>query len=173
MAPGLAARIGRVLAIMVVFAAIGPLVGAAVLVAVLTGMGMRDAVDESQLHVFTLVGFLYAMPLSYWLGTAPAAAAGLAIGIRQAFFGRATWPMALAVGLIVGVVMLGRSGALPARAGDAVDSLSEFSAVIVLACLISTLVCWTLVRGWYVAPSRLPPVPGSRSSVGAAPGAAP
>lgn len=165
--PTLSARIGRLLAIVIVFAAVGPLVGALVLVALVTAIGLQDVPEQSDLHALTLVGFAFALAVSYWLGAAPAAAAGAVIGIRQAFFGRSTWPMALAVGLILGVVMLDRSGELSSAAGADPNALPGSSAVIMLACLIPTMVCWALVRPWYFA---APPSASSApdpSSIGA------
>jgi len=43
---------------------------------------------------------LLAAPIGYVYGATPAAVAGLAIGTKQAFFGRTTWPVALGVSLV-------------------------------------------------------------------------
>jgi hypothetical protein len=149
-----AARLGRLMAVVIVFVVIGPPVGALVLVGLVEstgiyGYGELDRSDRSWVTIFDLI---YAVPVSYWVGAAPAAAAALAIGIRQAFFGRATWPMALATGLIVGIVVLDRSGRQPFADLTGDHPFPASSAIVVLACLAATMVCWVLVRPWYVAP---------------------
>jgi hypothetical protein len=67
--------------------------------------------------------------------------------------GRAGWPLALGAGLVVGVVVLERSndGALPA--GPDRSAFPEYSAIMILACLVATLLCWSLVRSWNFAPA--------------------
>jgi hypothetical protein len=91
--------------------------------------------------------------MSYFFGAGPAAAAGLVIGLAQSFVGRAGWPLALGTGLVVAVVVLERSndGALPAVSDR--SALPEYSAIMILACLISTLLCWSLVRSWNFTPA--------------------
>jgi hypothetical protein len=111
-----------------------------------------DAADPS-FTWFTLLGLLYAVPMSYFFGAGPAAIAGLVIGLAQSFIGRAGWPLALGTGLVVAIVVLERSndGSLPAAADR--GAFSELSAIMMLACLISTLLCWALVRSWNFAPA--------------------
>jgi len=163
MAPlSLAARLGRLIAIVIVFVVLGPPFGALVLVALVEGLAGLGGLDYSDRHWITVIDLIYAVPVSYWFGTGPAALAALAIGIRQAFFGRATWPMALAVGLVVAVVVLERSGGYPFGGAPSVDQpFPASSAIVMLACTVATMACWVLVRHWSVAP----PSASDRASV--------
>jgi hypothetical protein len=104
------------------------------------------------LHWLTLLGLIYAVPMSYYFGAAPAAVAGLVIGIAQAFVGRAGWPLGLGTGLVVAVGVLERSGQLILTGTPDQSPFPEYPAVMMLACLVPTLTCWALVRGWYFAP---------------------
>jgi hypothetical protein len=146
------ARIGRLIAIVIVFVVIAPPVGALVLVGLVEGLDRYGygELDGSDRNWVTLVDLVLAVPVSYWYGTAPAAAAGLVIGIRQSFFGRATWPLPLATGFIVALVVLERSGRHPFTVMPD-DRSFPASAIVMLACLVATMVCWGLVRSWYVA----------------------
>jgi hypothetical protein len=153
--PGAAGRIARLLATVLVFVVLGPPLGAVIWIGILAALSMppqMDAADPS-FTWFTLLGLLYAVPMSYFFGAGPAAAAGLVIGLAQSFVGRAGWPLALGTGLVVAVVVLERSndGALPAVSDR--SALPEYSAIMILACLISTLLCWSLVRSWNFTPA--------------------
>jgi hypothetical protein len=150
-----AARIGRLIATVIVFVVIGPPVGALALVLLVESLGHYGNPDlgDFDRHWLTLLDLVLAVPVSYWYGTMPAAAAGLVIGIRQAFFGRATWPMALATGFIVALAVLARSGRHPFAAMADGRAFPE-SAIATLACLVATMACWGLVRGWHVAAPR-------------------
>jgi len=149
------ARIGRFIAVVIVFVVIGPPVGALALVLLVESLGHygNPDIEGFDRHWVTLLDLVLAVPVSYWYGTMPAAAAALVIGIRQAFFGRATWPMALATGFIVALAVLARSGQRPVAAMAEGRAFPE-SAIVMLACLVATMVCWGLVRGWYVAAPR-------------------
>ena len=154
------ARIGRLLAIVIVFVVLGPPIGALVLVGLVEGIGGYGEFDSSDRHWLTLLDLIAAVPVSYWYGTGPAALAALAIGIRQSFFGRATWPMALAVGLLVAIVVLDRSGGYPFGGRPTDQPFPASSAIVMLACTAATMLCWGLVRHWYVSP---PAAPAERS----------
>jgi hypothetical protein len=156
--PGAAARVGRLVAVVLVFVVLGPPVGAAIWVALLAGLSIPPDWDAAEpgFRWFTLLGLIYAVPMSYYFGAGPAAAAGLVIGAVQSFIGRAGWPLALGTGLVVGVVVLERSGQGPFAGAPPEGSFPEYSATMILAGLLATLLCWTLVRNWYVAP------PGSK-----------
>jgi hypothetical protein len=149
------ARIGRLIAVVIVFVVIGPPVGAIVLVGLVEGLDRYGYPDLEGLdrHWVTLFDLILAVPVSYWYGTMPAAAAGLVIGVRQVFFGRATWPMALATGFVVALAVLDRSGQHPFAAMPGNRSFPA-SAIVMLACLVATMACWGLVRNWYVAAPR-------------------
>jgi hypothetical protein len=162
----IAARIGRLLAVVIVFVVIGPPLGALVLVALVEGLGQRyQELDSSDRNFVTLIDLIVAVPVSYWYGTMPALAAALVIGVRQAFFGRATWPMVLATGLVASLIVLDRSGALPFAARPQDGAFPSSASIVILACMIATMACWGLVRHWCVAPR--PAL--QRPSAGAAP----
>jgi hypothetical protein len=152
--PSAAARIGRLIAIVLVFVLLAPLFGALIWVALVAGIGLPrdwDAADPDY-HWLTLLGLIYAVPMSYYVGAAPAAGAGLLIGITQSFIGRAGWPLALGTGLVAAIVVLERSGQSTLAASPGDNPFPEYPAVMILACLIPTLLCWALVRNWYFAP---------------------
>jgi hypothetical protein len=151
--PSTAARIGRLIAIVLVFVVLGPPIGAVIWVAIVTGIGMPpdwDMADPGRSWL-TLLGLVYAVPMSYFLGAVPAAGAGLLIGITQSFIGRAGWPLALGTGLVVAIVVLERSGEGTLAASPDQNPFPEYPAVMILACLIPTLLCWALVRNRYFA----------------------
>jgi hypothetical protein len=142
------ARLRRCLAIVLIFAVIGPPVGGLVVIYGSEVARLRTAADFMAVTRKFADAFALVAGMSYVLGTLPALTAGLLIGIRQAFYGAVTWTMALGIGLIVGgafaiaVVMVAR------QSGEA-HLFSAPSAVMVIACVVSTMVCWALVRLWY------------------------
>ena len=148
--PSAGARIGRLLATVLVFVVLGPPLGAVIWIGILASLSMPPQLDAAapSFTWFTLLGLIYAVPMSYFFGAGPAAVAGLVIGLAQSFVGRAGWPLALGTGLVVAVVVLERSGegTLPVAADQ--GGFPEFSAIMILACLISTLLCWSLARSW-------------------------
>jgi hypothetical protein len=152
--PGAAARVGRLIAIVLAFVVLAPLIGALIWVALVAGIGLSPDSDvaDPERHWLTLLGLIYAVPMSYYFGAAPAAGAGLVIGGTQAFVGRAGWPLALGTGLLVAIAVLERSGQLIFFRAPDQSPFPEYPAVMVLTCLVPTLVCWALVRGWYFAP---------------------
>jgi hypothetical protein len=152
--PGAAARLGRLIAIMLVFVVLAPLIGALIWVALVAGIGLSPDFDVSgpDRHWLTLLGLLYAVPMSYYFGAAPAAVAGVVIGATQAFVGRAGWPLALGTALVVAVAVLQRSGQLSLLAAPEQSPFPEYPAIVILTCLVPTMLCWLLVRGWYFPP---------------------
>jgi hypothetical protein len=152
--PSLAARLGRLIAVVLVFVVLGPPLGAVIWIGVLAGLSIPPDWDgaEPGFTWFTLLGLIYAVPMSYFFGTAPAAAAGLVIGLVQSFIGRAGWPLALGTGLVVAVAVIERSGQGTLAATADRSPFPEYPAVMILACLVSTMLCWVLVRSWYFAP---------------------
>jgi hypothetical protein len=152
--PGPAARIVRLIAIVLVFVVLAPLIGALIWVALVAGIGLPPEweVTEAERHWVTALGLIYAVPMSYYFGAAPAAAGGLVIGFWQSFVGRAGWPLALGTGLVVAIAVLDRSGQGAFVTMPEQSPFPEYPAVVILACLIPTLMCWALVRNWYFAP---------------------
>jgi hypothetical protein len=155
--PSAAARIGRLIAIVLVFVLLAPLIGALIWVALVAGIGLSPDFDvtDPERHWLILLGLIYAVPTSYYFGAVPAAAAGLVIGVTQAFIGRAGWPLALGTGLVVAVAVLKSSHQLTLLGARDQSPFPEYPAVMILTCLVPTLICWTLVRGWYFAPPAI------------------
>jgi hypothetical protein len=151
--PSAAARIGRLIAIVLVFVVLAPPLGAVIWVALLAAIGLPPEWDVAapDRHWLTVLGLIYAVPMSYYFGAAPAAAGGLVIGITQSFIGRAGWPLALGTALLVAVVVLERSGQSHFAGTPEEAPFPEYPAVMILACLVPTLMCWSLVRNWYFA----------------------
>ena len=133
--PRMAARLLRLIAIVLVFMAVGPPVGAMafMLSVALVGMGMNA--DLAGLTWVGLFALIYAVPLSYLMGIGPAIAVGLLVGIRQAWFGAITWPFAIAIGLAAGAGFLLLSGQpiVPRFGDDAAQPVHV--PVIVATCL--------------------------------------
>ena len=149
--PGTAARLVRFFEIVMKFMVLGPPIGAA---AWLLLLGITDSSSAAFIDLMTFpLAALIAAPFGYLYGAGPAALAGMAIGLKQAFFGRTTWPMALAVGLVSGAVYLEIIGP---RMGFRVQRLDgspfpEYPAMMILTCVIPTMLCWGLVRNWHFA----------------------
>jgi hypothetical protein len=138
----------RLLVTLLIFVLIGPPIGGIMLfygtglpkVLSLRGLWMQT---RQLLNAATLV-----FGMSYVLGTIPAAIAGLLVGFAQAFRGAVTWLEALVIGTLVGGGFVLTVFVLRPAGGD-VHLLSLASAVLVLVCIASTLVCWAIVRAWY------------------------
>jgi hypothetical protein len=150
--PGIGTRMWRLMTIVLVFIIVGPPVGAMafVLSTALIGMGMK--VDLAGLTWIGLFALIYAVPLSYLIGVAPAAAVGLLVGVRQAFFGAIRWPYALLIGLASGLALLVLSGQpiIPVPGSDAAQPIHI--PVLLSVCLSATFACWAIVRNWYFEP---------------------
>ena len=140
-------RMTRVLAVVLVFVLIGPPIGGIVFMMTAALIGLGSGADLAGLTWVALFALIYAVPLSYFAGIIPAAIAGLLLGIRQAYFGPATWPWAVGIGLLIGFGLLYLSGQ---RIGEDADAPVP---VLLATCLVPTLVCWLIVRGWYFAHS--------------------
>jgi hypothetical protein len=148
-------RVARLISIVLVFMVVGPPVGAMVFMLTVALIGLGARADLQGLTWVAMFAVIYAVPFSYLIGVGPAAAAGLIVGIRQTYFGRVRWWFALAAGIVVGVGFLLLTGQPLMRFGDEAGALREHSAVIVLTCLGATMVCWAIVRNWYMAPPRV------------------
>lgn len=143
------ARIGTLLAIVLVFVVLGPPIGVFAWSLLILNV---DGVRHGALDPFDL---MLLVPVGYVFGTRAAAAAGLALGIRQAFFGRASWAMGLGAGLLAGAVLLNDTEALDpdlrfqAHGWD--GGRLQSTSILLLTCIIPTMLCWMLVRNWYFA----------------------
>jgi len=150
--PTRSARIGRVALIVLVFVLLGPLVGSAVFSIATAIFGFGWNVGAGDAVFIALFTWLFGAPMAYAIGFPPAAAAGLVIGIRQCFFGRANLAYAAATGLIVGAVFLSGRGLI-----DPPDKTyaPTFVPIAIATCLIATIACWAVVRKWHYAPQRI------------------
>jgi hypothetical protein len=148
--PSLGARVWRAIGIVLVFVAAGSPIGglAFTLLGAATygSWGKFDPVYELTDSPLGLL--LESIFFGYWFGAGSTAVAGLAIGIKQAFFGPTTWWMALGMGFVAGVVLVenleGGFDFDPDHAGR--------YAVLILTCVVAIMLCWRMVRNWYFAP---------------------
>jgi len=141
------------------FVLVGPPIGAFVTWSLLAIVSRPQAAGAPSTDLLAVpIVALLIMPFAYFYGVVPAALAGLAIGIKQAFFGRTTWPMALGVGLLVGVIflegfdMLGPRGVFRPTRYDG-SPIAELPGILILTCVVPTMLCWALVRNRYFAPT--------------------
>lgn len=151
LSPPLSQRLRRVLAVMLVFFLVGPPVGAMVFMLATAVVGLGVKTDLSSLLLVGAFSMIYAVPLSYLVGAGPALMTGAGIGLWLAFLGRMTWHFAVLAGLIAGMVLLSMSGSpgFPPQ-----NELFNAPAVPVMlaTCAVPTLICWAIVREWYLAP---------------------
>ncbi len=141
--PSMAARLLRVMAIMLVFMALGPAVGGVSLIMMIAVAKMGVTWDLTTVALF---GLIYGVVFAYLAGIVPAAVAGLLIGLWQAFVGRVRWSLALSLGLLVGVAFM--YFVTHARPPDEQSEFSELHVILILSCVLPTMVCWLLVRTW-------------------------
>jgi hypothetical protein len=141
----------RVIAIVGLFALIGPPVG---LITFVTGQMLRT----SNLTNLTLGGLWQiilaiasVLPYAYFLGIVPATAAGVLVGICKQATGRAPWWIALTVGIVVGLAFLWFIERRPpsSQAPPETPQLG-FRLVIILVNVVPTMLCSWIVRNWYV-----------------------
>jgi hypothetical protein len=158
-APGRAARGRRLIGIVLTFVALGPPIGFFVTWSLLVIVARPENASATSTDLLAVpIILLLIMPFAYLYGVVPAALAGLAIGIKQAFFGRTTWPMALGVGLLVGVIFLegfdiiGPRGVFRPTRYDG-SPIPELPGILILTCVVPTMLCWALVRNRYFAPT--------------------
>jgi hypothetical protein len=138
----------RCLAIVLIFVVVGPPVGGLVVIYGSEIARLHSAADVSAVTRKFANAVALIVGMSYLLGSLPAAAAGLLVGIRQAFYGTVTWPMALGIGLIVGAAFAVFVVISASRSGPA-SLFSAPSALMIAASVIATMVCWVCVRLWY------------------------
>jgi hypothetical protein len=149
--PSLGARVWRAFGIVLVFVAAGSPIGGLVFTllgaATYGNWGKFDPVYElTQASPLDLL--LESIFFGYWFGAGSTAVAGLAIGIKQAFFGPTTWWMALGMGFVAGVVLVEN---LEGGFDFDRDHAGPY-AVLILTCVVTIMLCWRMVRNWYFAP---------------------
>jgi hypothetical protein len=142
--PTILERVLRFALIVLVFALVGPPVGAVIFMLLVALVGFGWTPDASgSMFVIAAFALIYAVPLSYVMGLAPAVLAGALVALWLAFFGRMGWLFALLTGLAVGVaaeLVFGQAAAL--REGDGVPPM------LGVTCGLATLICWLIVRRW-------------------------
>jgi hypothetical protein len=134
-------RLRRVGGILVVFMCLGPPVGAIAVTALMIIAMCFDSGVTNVVGLGLLVligGILYG----YVVGFIPAAITGAAVGVRQVYFGGAGWRFALGVGVA--------SGLLGAVALEKGMINWEAAMMFCVASVAATLVCWRIVRRWYL-----------------------
>jgi hypothetical protein len=148
--PSLAARVGRAIGIVLVFVAAGSPIGgfAFTLLVAATYGSWGKFMPVYDLTHSPLDLLLESLLFGYAFGVWSTAVAGLAIGIKQAFFGPTTWWMALGMGFVAGVVLVENlEGGLDFDR----DHAGPY-AVLILTCVVTIMLCWRMVRNWYFAP---------------------
>lgn len=149
-APTLPRRLLRVLAVVLVFVAVGPPVGGFVFLPTLVMADFGGSVDVSSMLLVAAFGLIYAVPLSYFIGALPAALTGCFVGAWLAFYGRMPLVAALATGIGAGVVMTMLSDReLLSATGGPIDTEAL---PIVAACFAGTMAAWAIVRTWFIMP---------------------
>jgi len=149
--PSRGKRVSCVIAVLLVFVFVGPPVGALAFMLTTALVGMGAKVDLAGLSWIGLFALIYAAPLSYLIGAGPAAIGGLVVGIRQAFFGPVTWPIALLVGAGLGIGFLLMSGQSLSSVLSSIEQ-RDYLLIMVATCLAATMVCWSIVRNWHFGP---------------------
>jgi hypothetical protein len=146
----------RFLAIVAVYGLIGPPIGAVVFLASVTAEVLlisKNAVETTG-DVFSALAepAIYANISvgAYAFGFGPALAAGLVIGILQAFFGGVASPIVVAGGIVAGFYHFVRVGGLGLFFVGMGSPLAGWSDLVVpiLAGAMSTALCWAIARRW-------------------------
>ncbi len=150
--PSFAKRALRTLAVLLLFLVLGPPLGALAFFLSIGLVNLGHGVLPEDLVTIGLFALIYGVPLSYMMGAAPAALAGLAIGLWQGFVGRVALPGAIATGAATGVGLTAYSGTQvwPSSTAEAPELV--IAGVLVATCLVPTVLCWLVVRNWRVAP---------------------
>ncbi len=155
--PSQGARLRRLAAIVLVFIVVGPLIGMIVFVLSLIFIAAGTMFNPWVLAGFGLLAKDYALPV-YLSNLKSAAAVGLLVGIRQAFFGAITWPFAVGGGIAIGLgFVLLSSLTMPPRIDTSVVLAGYATTVAKYLCI--TFVCWAIVRNWYFERGRADKVP--------------
>jgi hypothetical protein len=152
--PSFGARLRRLFGILGVFILIGPPLGAMVFMLTIALVGLGHDADLAGLTWIGVFALFYGIPFGYLIGIWPAAAAGILIGLWQAFIGRSTVWLALAAGLLVGVGFQVATGQPVLPSGDDTTTAREQGPIMIATCVAATLVCWLIVRTWHFGPAE-------------------
>lgn len=148
--------VGRFVGIVAVFVALGPPVGALAVTLLLAGLGLGSGLaadgwlDQGRFAVgVMLLGIVFGLPISYIVGTAPAALVGLAIAAWDARTGNISLYVALGAALVLGVLAALRSAGLVfASEGERAAQIA-----ILLAHMAAAGLCWLLARAIFSRPA--------------------
>ena len=148
--------IGRFVGIVAVFVVLGPPVGALAVTLLLAALGLGSGLaadgwlDQGRFVVgVMLLGLVFGLPISYIVGTAPAALVGLAIAAWDAHTGRISLYVALGAALVLGVLAALRSAGLV----SASEGEGAAQGAILLAHLAAAGLCWLLARAIFSRPT--------------------
>lgn len=152
-------RLTILLKVVGVFLLVGPPAGALTFFVGMGVYGVSQTGDIAGMWWVSLFGLIYGLPLSYPLGIAPAAAAGLVLGATAALHHVPGFLFAAVTGFLVGLwlVYAGGGPVAPPDAGTASDYVS--TALLVTTCLVPTVVCWAVARCTIRTPSAPPSRP--------------
>jgi hypothetical protein len=157
----------NVAGIVLIFITIGPPVGGVFYCALGTvalflqnmpAKGFLEVILAALLFFFIVLASVVASPYSYIYGAAPAAAAGLAIGMLRLKYGELNVLLVLAVGAVVGIIYCLSVPRLPS-AGFPLNAVppNTFAqaglgageyVLLGITCVLATLTCWRFARSF-------------------------
>jgi len=148
--------IGRFAGIVVVFVVVGPPVGALAVTLLLAAMGLTTGLaadgwlDQGRFAVgVMLLGLVFGLPISYTVGTVPAALVGFATAVWDARTGSISPYVALGAALVLGVLAASRaSGLVSAPEGERAAQIA-----IPLVHMAAAWLCWLLARAIFDRPT--------------------
>jgi hypothetical protein len=146
----------RFLALVAIYACIGPPIGAVVFLAsvaaevVLMSTHAAEAMGDVLSALSEPVTYMNISAGAYAFGLGPAVAAGVVIGILQACLGGVAWPIVVVGGIVAGLYHFVRVGGLGLFYAGMGSPLAGWSDLLVplLAGVMSTALCWALARRW-------------------------
>lgn len=140
---------GRLLAIVAVFALLGPPIGGLVLSASLASLAAAPKLAASDwleagrtFLTLTLFGSTFGLAIAYAVGILPAAAVGLAVAIWERRNGLLSWRVAIAAALVPWLFIASRAGEI----GASDEGTQVAQVVILVAHLAAAMACWWLAR---------------------------
>jgi hypothetical protein len=149
--PSVGQQICRVLAIVLVFALIGPPAGAFFFLMMTALIGMGGNADLAGMTWIGFFALIYGIPFGYLIGIVPAILAGLLIGVPQVFYRQTPWWFAVVAGALTGIAFQIGTGQPLIPQGDDIVKLYGHGPAMIVTCIVSTLICWLVVRSWYWA----------------------
>jgi len=137
------------------FGIVGPLIGLACFMIVLllfSAVGIFAGIGSITAEGFltmTMLG-VAAIPFAYYYGFYPSVAAGVLIGLLGLRMRRVPWYLALLIGLCIGIVftIVYREDLILGWVGPAGSWADHM--LTVFPCLAVAMVCWAVVRNWFV-----------------------